>query len=95
MDNTQRKHFCFILHSMVGGGMERVMVELANNFIDTKNIKITFILLRKTKRFYDVKQNVTVIEPTFLYNKKARFIYTIKTLIYTRKTVKKLNRIFK
>jgi glycosyltransferase involved in cell wall biosynthesis len=91
MDNSSQKHFCFILPSLVGGGMERVMVELANNFVEEKNAKVTFILLRKFKRFYTLNPKVNVIEPNFEYEKEKKLYFSFKTLFYTRKNIRKIN----
>jgi GalNAc-alpha-(1->4)-GalNAc-alpha-(1->3)-diNAcBac-PP-undecaprenol alpha-1,4-N-acetyl-D-galactosaminyltransferase len=87
MVNNTQKHFCFILHSLVGGGMERVMVELANNFVEDKNAKVTFLLLRKNKRFYRLNPQIRVIEPLFEYSNKDKFLFAIKILFYIRKNV--------
>jgi GalNAc-alpha-(1->4)-GalNAc-alpha-(1->3)-diNAcBac-PP-undecaprenol alpha-1,4-N-acetyl-D-galactosaminyltransferase len=87
MDNNKINHFCFILPSLIAGGMERVMVELANNFVEKFNAKVTIILLRNSPKFYFIDPRVEIIEPDFPFNKKHLFYLTIKTMLYLRKTI--------
>jgi GalNAc-alpha-(1->4)-GalNAc-alpha-(1->3)-diNAcBac-PP-undecaprenol alpha-1,4-N-acetyl-D-galactosaminyltransferase len=89
--NQQRKHFCFILPSLVGGGMERVMVELANNFVEKRNAKVSFVLLRNAPKFYILDSRIEIYEPQFRFNKKNLVFLSIRTLLFTRKTVRKIN----
>ncbi|MBC7381822.1 MAG: glycosyltransferase [Bacteroidia bacterium] len=91
MIKNTKKHFCFILPSLFGGGMERVMVEIAHNFIRNKNAEVTFILLSRNKRFYDLDPAIQVIEPPVKYNKNYKILFTLKTLLFTREAIKKIN----
>jgi GalNAc-alpha-(1->4)-GalNAc-alpha-(1->3)-diNAcBac-PP-undecaprenol alpha-1,4-N-acetyl-D-galactosaminyltransferase len=90
MENKTKKHFCFILPSLVGGGMERVMVELANNFVISKQDKVTMVLLGKNSKFYTLNDAIKVIEPKFDFDKNNRIIFSLKTLLYIRRTIKQL-----
>jgi GalNAc-alpha-(1->4)-GalNAc-alpha-(1->3)-diNAcBac-PP-undecaprenol alpha-1,4-N-acetyl-D-galactosaminyltransferase len=87
---TNKKHICFILPSLALGGMERVMVELANDFIKEKNATVTFLLLGQTKKFYELDPQINIIEPPFTFKKDKRIYFSFKTLLFTRKTINNL-----
>jgi GalNAc-alpha-(1->4)-GalNAc-alpha-(1->3)-diNAcBac-PP-undecaprenol alpha-1,4-N-acetyl-D-galactosaminyltransferase len=90
MKNKIKKHFCFILPSLIVGGMERVMVELANNFVENHNAEVTILLLRNSNKFYYIDPRVRIIEPNFPFNKKHILYLTIKTMLYLRRTINEL-----
>lgn len=74
-----------IIPSLHAGGMERVMSELANYFAQKSELEIHLVCLSKSKVFYSIDKSVILHEPDFL--KKQWFVYSIKTLIYLRKTL--------
>ncbi len=74
--------------SINGGGMERVMVELANYFVASKGANISIVLLGRAEKFYSFDDRIEIIEPPFAFNKKYRVYHTLKTLWYLRKTVR-------
>jgi GalNAc-alpha-(1->4)-GalNAc-alpha-(1->3)-diNAcBac-PP-undecaprenol alpha-1,4-N-acetyl-D-galactosaminyltransferase len=73
------------------GGMERVTVELANNFVDKYNSDVTIVLLRNTSKFYKVNPKVKIVEPNFPFNKIYYLFFAIRTLLYLRSTIKNIN----
>lgn len=91
MANLNRKHLCFILPSLVGGGMERVMCELANNFVRRKDVKITIVLLRNTAKFYSLDERINIVEPKVKFNKNNMLMLFIRTIFFTRKSIKEIN----
>lgn len=81
-----------VIHSLQAGGMERVMSELASYFASKDNIETHLILYGLNREmFYTVPENVTVHKPKFKFNNKRRWISTLKTIIYLRKTVSHIN----
>lgn len=79
---------CFVIPTLLQGGMERVLVELAN-FSAKAGYNITIICLFKSEIKYSLEKNIEVIFPDFLYQKsffmKARVVY------YLYKAVKKVS----
>lgn len=82
---------CLILPSLSGGGMERVMTELASYFVRIKKVDVHLVLLGKNDRFYDVNELVTIYEPDFSLKESNRYWHLIKSIIYLRKTIKQIH----
>ncbi len=87
---SEKKRICLVIPGLNAGGMERVMSELAHYFSQKENIETFFILYTKGEEFYKVPENVTLITPDFYFNKGKRVQYTIKTLFFLRKEIKKI-----
>lgn len=82
---------CLIIQSLQAGGMERVMAELANYFVEKPNIRVHLILYGKTRDvFYPLDENIQIHRPAFDFAAHSRFISTIKTLFFVRKTVQQI-----
>lgn len=64
------------------------MSNIANFLSSKNNVKVYLILLIKSKKFYEVNDNVTLIEPLFLTS--SGFKGKIEILKYLRNTLKKL-----
>lgn len=79
---------CLVIPSLRSGGMERVMSELANYFSNKSELEVHLICLSKNKLFYSINQSVILHEPEF--ERSTWFIYSVKTLFYLRKNLKKL-----
>ncbi len=91
MESTTKKKICLVIPSLQAGGMERVMSELASYFAQNKDAEIHLVLYDLSREvFFGIPDNVTVHEPQFNFNNKFRFYFTIKTLLFLRKTIKKL-----
>ncbi len=72
--------------------MERVMVELAGNFSSREGIKVHLILYDLSREiFYKVPENVIIYKPAFDFNNRWRQFYTIKTLLFLRRTIRKID----
>ena len=80
-----------LIPSLQSGGMERVMSELAQYFIAKDNVEIHLVLYGKNRDiFFSVPKDVIVYKPDFLFNKYLRLLSTLKTLMFVRKTIKKI-----
>lgn len=88
---TNIKRICLISHTMHMGGMERVMAGLANYYARKTELDVSLVLLLNVERFYSLNQNIKIIEPGFLLKEMPRWKYTIKTLLWLRKTIKKID----
>ena len=82
------KKLCLVLPSLTGGGMERVMTELAWFFVTKENIETHLILLARCAKFYTMPPEVIIHEPEFEFNNKLRIIHTIRTIFYLRRKIK-------
>lgn len=81
-----------VIPSLQAGGMERVMAELADCFVMKDEIEIHLILYGITREiFYKLPDSVIVHKPVFPFNNDRRLFYTLKTLFFLRKTIKKID----
>jgi glycosyltransferase involved in cell wall biosynthesis len=72
--------------------MQRVMSELAMHFASSDNIKLYLILYgKKPSIFYPVPHNINIYKPEFVFQDHFRLWYSIKTLVFLRKTIQKIN----
>ena len=82
------KKVLFINASLSSGGSERVMTQLANEFVK-REISVSMILIRKKERTYKVNHNIELIELN--YNNKNKYMMLIERLIKLRKEIKRIN----
>jgi glycosyltransferase involved in cell wall biosynthesis len=88
----ERKKLCLVIPSLQAGGMERVMSELAEYFASKECVEVFMVLYGSTReQFYKVPGSVIIHKPAFRFNNNLRFFYTVKTLLYLRKIIKKIN----
>lgn len=79
---------CLVIHSLQAGGMERVMSELASYFANKANTETHLILYGLNREiFYRVPENLIVHKPKFKFDNNKRWISTLKTILYLRKTI--------
>lgn len=72
--------------------MERVMSELTGYFASIEDLELHLILYGITREiFYPVPEDVIIHTPGFKFNNRWRLFYTLKTLIYLRKTIKDIH----
>jgi len=82
---------CLVIPSLQAGGMERVMSELVWYFSTKKDTEIQIILYGiKQEIFYSIPENITVHKPNFRFNNKFRLFFTLKTVLFLRKTISSL-----
>jgi GalNAc-alpha-(1->4)-GalNAc-alpha-(1->3)-diNAcBac-PP-undecaprenol alpha-1,4-N-acetyl-D-galactosaminyltransferase len=81
---------CFIAGGLSGGGQERALTYLANEFASRGN-KISIICLFKTEIFFELQPNIQVIWPSLDRNITNKFVYALRLVPYIRKNVKKIN----
>jgi GalNAc-alpha-(1->4)-GalNAc-alpha-(1->3)-diNAcBac-PP-undecaprenol alpha-1,4-N-acetyl-D-galactosaminyltransferase len=91
MSENGKRKLCLVIPSLQAGGMERVMSELAG-FFDTKSdIEEHLVLYGKTREiFYPLPGNVIMHMPSFVFNNELRFLSTLKTIYYLRKTINQI-----
>lgn len=87
----EKKKLCLVIPSFQAGGMERVMSELAGYFTLIKELEIHLILYGITREiFYTIPDTIKIYKPQFIFNNKWRFFYSIKTMLFLRKTIKNI-----
>ena len=80
----------FVTPSMRYGGRERVLSILANYFSKKDGIRVNLIIYGKNKDLcFNIEPEVQIYRPNWEFNEKLGFLYTVRTLLYLRKTVKK------
>jgi GalNAc-alpha-(1->4)-GalNAc-alpha-(1->3)-diNAcBac-PP-undecaprenol alpha-1,4-N-acetyl-D-galactosaminyltransferase len=86
------KKIAFLIPSLQPGGMERVMSELIGFFNSKPNLEIHLVLFGLSREvFYEIPSSVIIHKPDFEFNNSKRSWNTIKTILFIRKTVKKIN----
>lgn len=89
--DQNKKVICLAIHSLQGGGMERVMAELATYFATTQRFEIHLILYGiKRDIFYPLPAAVLVHTPSFPFNEKQRLWSTVKTIFFLRNTIRQI-----
>ncbi|MFN3873599.1 MAG: glycosyltransferase family 4 protein [Ignavibacterium sp.] len=87
-----RKRICLVIPSLQAGGMERVMSELANYFVEKETLEVHLVLYGIHREiFYPLSNKVIIHKPDFEFNNAKRTWYSIKTLFYLRKTLKRIH----
>ena len=90
--NNKKTIICLIIPSLQAGGMEKVMSELASYFVNKRGVEVHLILYGITREiFYTISDRIIVHKPLFTFNNRMRFFYTLKTLLFLRKTIKSIN----
>lgn len=84
------KKIALIIPSFTAGGAERVMATLANRFQKLPNLQVHLIILTVGERYYELHQNIKVYQPSFDYKQMSRFAFTVKILLFLRRTLKQI-----
>lgn len=88
---SKKKKICLVIPSLNAGGMERVMSELAHYFAQKDNIDLHLVLYgKKPSVFYSLPENISLYQPGFIFNNRFRFWFSLKTLCFIRKQIKKI-----
>jgi GalNAc-alpha-(1->4)-GalNAc-alpha-(1->3)-diNAcBac-PP-undecaprenol alpha-1,4-N-acetyl-D-galactosaminyltransferase len=90
--NRQKASICLVIPSLQAGGMERVMSQLAEYFVTKNDTVIHLVLYGITREiFYPVPDSIIIHKPSFVFNNKFRFYFTLKTLLFLRRKMKEIN----
>jgi len=94
---TKKEHpdkkikICLVIHSLQAGGMERVMSELAAYFCSKEELEVHLVLFGITRElFYKIPGNIILHQPAFRFNNSRRFVSTLRTLLFLRKTIREI-----
>lgn len=84
-----KKKIVFAVHSLCSGGQERVVSVLINEFSRIDNIEIHLVMFGKSPElFYSIPTTTIIHKPDFVFNDNYRFLFTLKTMWFIRKTLK-------
>ena len=88
----KKNRICLVIPSLQSGGMERVMSELAGCFAEKPEVELHLVLYGKSREiFYFVPNSIHMHIPEWSFNNKRRFLYTLRTLTWLRRTVQSIN----
>lgn len=88
---SDRKQICLVIQSLQAGGMERVMSELAWSFSEKEEVDLHLVLYGISREiFYPLPDNIRIHTPGFRFHEGLRFISTMRTLSYLRRTIRRL-----
>lgn len=83
---------CLAIPSLGVGGMERVMSEIAIDFSKRKNVELHLLMFgREREIFYPIPLNIIIHKPSFEYTPKHRTRFTLRTILYIRKELKRMH----
>lgn len=67
------KRILFVINQLGGGGAERVLTLLANNFSEKSEYEVSILAIHKTNNKYDISKRVNVIE----LDERSKSVYRI------------------
>jgi GalNAc-alpha-(1->4)-GalNAc-alpha-(1->3)-diNAcBac-PP-undecaprenol alpha-1,4-N-acetyl-D-galactosaminyltransferase len=86
------KRIVFVIYSLEGGGAERVLVNLADEFV--KEYEVTIVTIKEANSFYDLDHRVKHVAlglDSLSKNGFQTFINVIRRIFSLAKTIKKLD----
>jgi glycosyltransferase involved in cell wall biosynthesis len=81
------KSICFIAAGLNGGGIERAFTTLANHF-SAQGFEITLLLLFQSDHFFELGENIKIVEPGYNRKQFNKYFYAAKTIPYIRKNLR-------
>lgn len=91
MREDGQTRICLVSHTLKMGGMERVMAGYANYAAGKPGTIVNLILLLQEVQFYQLDDKVIIHKPDFKLHEMPRWLYAIRTLLWLRKMVRRIN----
>jgi len=88
INNMSEKKICLVIPSLIAGGMERVMSELAN-YLVKNDASVWLILMFRDEVFYKLDPKIQVIEPSF--RKRSNLTYAFFLFPFVRRKIKSIH----
>ena len=86
------KKLCLLIPSLHAGGMERVMSLLADYYAAKIGLEVHLVMFGiKPELFYPLPKSVIIHQPEFIFNNNYRTWYTLRSLLFLRKQIRKLS----
>ena len=90
-ENNKSTKICFILPTLEGGGIERIVTNLSDYFV-SKGHQVSILLLFKVPgNFFVHDVRIQIFEPEIDRKKNNKYIYALYLIPYIRKTLIKIN----
>ena len=90
-NSLNEKKICLVIPSLQAGGMERVMSELANYFVEKKRAVVHLVLYGKEPEiFYPLSPDIIIHRPAAVFKNKFRTWHAFKRMHYLRNEIKKI-----
>ena len=87
----QKPRIVGVIPSLQPGGMERVMATLLKELSDHQGYRLDLVLYGRTRsRFFDLPAAVTVHSPAFDFDAYPRWLSTLRTMLFVRRTLARL-----
>jgi glycosyltransferase involved in cell wall biosynthesis len=87
-----KKKLCLLISTLGPGGMQKAMSLLASYFSEVIHREVHIILYGSSKEiFFEIPETIIFHQPEFEFKNSRRFLSTIKTLLYLRKEVRRIN----
>lgn len=87
-----KQSICLLIPSLKVGGMERVMSQIANYLAKKDEFTVDLVMYgKKPTVFFPLDDTINTYSSGIEYQEKKRIWFSIKTLLYIRKKVRKLN----
>jgi glycosyltransferase involved in cell wall biosynthesis len=87
VNNMSEKKICLVIASLISGGMERVMSQLAN-YLVRNGASVWMILMFRDERFYSLDPDIHVIEPSF--RKRSNLSYAFFLFPFVRRKIRSI-----
>ncbi|PTT04031.1 hypothetical protein DBR11_00680 [Pedobacter sp. HMWF019] len=86
-----KEKIAFILNSIDGGGIDRVVTTFANEIAQAGQYEVVLILLHRKPHFFALHPEVKVIENRAGRKGSSKLRYMLRTGVFVRRTLKELN----
>lgn len=91
MNKDHKKNYAFIIHSLGIGGMERVMSIIIKHIATNYNVQVHLILIGiKREILQEIPNKIIVHKPKWDFDNNWRNWFTIRTILFIRKTVNEI-----
>lgn len=87
---SNKKKIVFILNTLSGGGIARVVTTFANRIAQLGHYNVYLIVLHQKQAIYALHPNVFVVENTAKRVKGSKLAYIIKSILFIRKSIKNI-----
>jgi GalNAc-alpha-(1->4)-GalNAc-alpha-(1->3)-diNAcBac-PP-undecaprenol alpha-1,4-N-acetyl-D-galactosaminyltransferase len=87
---VQNHKLVLVIPSLIIGGMERVITELANFYAENELVEVHLIKLTRGNNGFNLLNTVRIYEPTFDHKQFNPLLRSLKTGLFLRSTIKRI-----
>jgi GalNAc-alpha-(1->4)-GalNAc-alpha-(1->3)-diNAcBac-PP-undecaprenol alpha-1,4-N-acetyl-D-galactosaminyltransferase len=90
--DSHKVRICLAIHGLIAGGMENVMAHLARHFAAKPEVDLNILVYGHNRElFYPLPGKAILHTPSFVFSNRMRFISTVRTLAYVRRTIRRIH----